>query len=246
MTFALHGIAEWASRGSLAAMMMTAEEFQKALRDVGAGRYHHKHPFHVRMNAGELSREEIQRWAKNRFYYQISIPLKDAAILSNCPEREVRRQWIHRIFDHDGDSERAGGIEAWLRLSEGCGLDRSEVASLEDVLPGVRFAVDAYVNFARREPWPVAIASSLTEWFAPDLMAERLTAFRTHYQWVPDWAFDYFSSRVGQARIDSTEGLELTLRWCDTPDLQQRALEALKFKCDVLWTMLDAIDGKQS
>jgi pyrroloquinoline-quinone synthase len=222
--------------------MMTAEEFQLALREIGLGRYHNLHPFHVRMNAGLLSKEEIQRWVKNRFYYQACIPLKDAAILSNCPDREVRRKWIHRISDHDGDWSRAGGIEAWLRLSEGCGLERDAVASLDDVLPGVRFAVDAYVNFARREPWPVAIASSLTEWFAPDLMAERLAAFRQHYQWVPDWAFEYFSSRVGQARIDSGEGLELTLRWCDTPDLQQRALTALKFKCDVLWSMLDTID----
>lgn len=221
---------------------MTSGAFQSALREVGVGRYHHRHPFHVRMNAGHLTREQIQCWVKNRFYYQACIPLKDAAILSNCPVREVRRMWIHRIADHDGDTTRAGGIEAWLRLAEGCGLDPADVATLDDILPGVRFAVDAYVTFARREPWPVAIASSLTEWFAPDLMAERLAAFKEYYDWVPEWAFEYFHSRVGQARIDSGEGLEITLKWCDTPDLQQRALAALKFKCDVLWTMLDAID----
>lgn len=222
---------------------MTENEFQAALREVGAGRYHHRHPFHIRMNAGELSREEIQRWVTSRYYYQFCIPLKDAAILSNCPIREVRRMWMHRILDHDGDEDRSGGIEAWLRLAEGCGVDRKSVESLKHVPPGVRFSVDAYVNFARREPWPIAIASSLTEWFAPDLMAERLAAFKKHYQWVPDWSFDYFNSRVGQAKVDSSEGLALTLKWCNTEDLQQRALDALKFKCDVLWTMLDAIDG---
>lgn len=222
--------------------MLSRDEFQAALRAVGEGRYHHSHPFHVRMNAGALSREEIQRWVINRYYYQCNIPLKDAAILSNCPVREVRRMWLHRVADHDGDADRAGGIEAWLRLAEGCGVDRADVESLEHVLPGVRFAVDAYVNFARREPWPVAVASSLTEWFAPDLMSERLAAFRTHYTWVPDWAFEYFKSRVTQARVDSHEGLELTLEWCDTEALQQAAISALQFKCDVLWSQLDAIE----
>jgi pyrroloquinoline-quinone synthase len=224
--------------------MMTSEEFVDALRAVGESRYHSLHPFHVRMNAGELSPEAIRVWVANRYYYQFSIPLKDAAILSNCPIRDVRRRWIHRLTDHDGSGENdPGGIEAWLRLAEGCGVERSNVEQLDHVLPGVRFAVDAYVNFARQSPWPVAIASSLTEWFAPDLMAERLKAFQTHYTWVPDWAFDYFRSRVGQARIDSGEGLELTLQWCRSEDLQRQAIAALKFKCDVLWSMLDSIDA---
>lgn len=221
---------------------MTPDEFLAALRTVGERSYHHLHPFHVRMNAGELSPEEIRRWVANRFYYQRSIPLKDAAILSNCPERDVRRRWLHRITDHDGREGPEGGIEAWLRLAEGCGLNRDAVLAGEGLLPGVRFAVDAYVHFARSQPWPVAIASSLTELFAPDLMATRLAAFRAHYQWVPDWAFDYFQSRVTQARVDSDEALALTQRWCDTPARQESAVEALRFKCDVLWSMLDAID----
>ncbi|MDD5198516.1 MAG: pyrroloquinoline-quinone synthase PqqC [Terrimicrobiaceae bacterium] len=223
---------------------MTSEEFPAALRAVGERGYHHLHPFHVRMNAGELSPGEIRTWVANRFYYQRSIPLKDAAILSNCSERDVRRVWLHRIVDHDGAEgveDRAGGIEAWLRLAEGCGLERGSVLAGEGLLPGVRFAVDAYVNFARTQPWQIAVASSLTELFAPDLMAERLAAFRCHYTWVPDWAFDYFQSRVTQARVDSEEALSLTLRWCDTPELRRRAVGALRFKCDVLWSLLDAI-----
>lgn len=224
---------------------MTRDEFLAALRAVGESGYHHLHPFHARMNAGQLSPEEIRVWAANRFYYQRNIPRKDAAILSNCPERDVRRAWLHRIVDHDGSGESRGGIEAWLRLAEGCGLERGRVLAGEGLRPGVRFAVDAYVNFARSQPWPAAVASSLTELFAPDLMAERLAAFRRHYTWVPDWAFDYFQSRVTQARVDSDEALALTLRWCDTPELQQGAVDALRFKCDVLWSMLDAIAANE-
>jgi pyrroloquinoline-quinone synthase len=222
---------------------MTPEEFEKALRAVGVNRYHHLHPFHVRMHAGQLSPEEIRTWVVNRFYYQRHIPIKDAAILSNCPERDVRRMWIHRITDHDGREGIEGGIEAWLRLAEGVGLEREKVIAGEGLLPGTRFAVDAYVNFCRTQPWPVAVSSSLTELFAPDIMATRLAAFREHYKWVPDWAFDYFNSRVTQARVDSNEGLALTMQWCNTPELQQRALDALKFKCDLLWSLLDAIDA---
>jgi pyrroloquinoline-quinone synthase len=139
----------------------TAEELAAELRAQGE-RYHHLHPFHRRMNAGELSREELQRWAANRFYYQLAIPLKDAAVLSNCPHQEVRRQWILRITDHDGTGDDPGGTEAWLRLAEAVGLEREEVVSLRRLLPGVRFAVDAYVNFCRQRPWIEAVASSLT------------------------------------------------------------------------------------
>jgi pyrroloquinoline-quinone synthase len=169
--------------------------------------------------------------------------MKDAAIISNCPIREVRRLWLHRILDHDGTREGGGGIEAWLRLAEASGLGRDEVLEEHQVLPGVRFAVDAYVNFARTKPWPVAIASSLTELFAPDLMANRLAAFEKHYRWVQPWGFDYFRSRVTQARVDSEEGLELTLTYCNTRALQEEAVRALSFKCDVLWAMLDAIEA---
>jgi pyrroloquinoline-quinone synthase len=222
---------------------MTPDDFLAALRAVGERGYHHLHPFHLRMHAGQLAPEQIRVWVANRFYYQRNIPIKDAAILSNCPERDVRRGWIHRIVDHDGREGTQGGIEAWLRLAEGCGLEPDRVLAGEGLLPGVRFAVDAYVNFARTQPWPVAVSSSLTELFAPDIMATRLAAFREFYKWVPDWAFDYFNSRVTQARVDSNEALDLTIRWCNTPELQQRAVDALRFKCDLLWAMLDAIDA---
>src|SRR5205085_10751986 len=158
-----------------------------------------------------LAPEAIRGWVANRFYYQRNIPIKDAAIISNCPLQEVRRLWLHRIIDHDGMREREGGIEAWLRLAEASGMSRDEILDERHVLAGVRFAVDAYVNFARTKPWPVAIASSLTELFAPDLMANRLAAFEQHYTWVQPWGFDYFRSRVTQARVDSEEGLHLTI-----------------------------------
>lgn len=223
--------------------MLDANEFTARLRAVGADRYHHLHPFHKQMNAGELAPPQIRAWVANRFYYQRSIPMKDAAIISNCPLPEVRRVWLHRLTDHDGARPGEGGIDAWLRLAEACGLARDEVLDLRHLLPGVRFAVDAYVNFARTQPWPVAIASSLTELFAPDLMAERLAAFEKHYTWVQPWGFDYFRARVTRARTDSEEGLALTIKFCNTPELQQAAIEALRFKCDVLWSMLDSIQG---
>jgi len=217
--------------------------FAERLRRVGTRRYHDKHPFHRLMNQGRLSREAIGGWVANRFYYQRNIPIKDAAIVSNCPIREVRRLWLHRITDHDGTRQGEGGIEAWLKLAEACGMSRPEVLDERHVLPGVRFAVDAYVNLARTKPWPVAVASSLTELFAPDLMANRLAAFEKHYTWVKPWGFDYFRRRLTQAKADSAEGLELTLTYCDSRALQEAAVRALSFKCDVLWAMLDAIQA---
>ena len=220
------------------------QTFVNRLRRVGANSYHSKHPFHVLMNAGKLNRAEIQTWVANRFYYQVNIPIKDAAIISNCPLREVRRVWLHRISDHDGAQGDEGGIEAWLRLGAGCGLARRDLIAQKHVLPGVRFAVDAYVHFAREEPWPIAVASSLTELFAPDLMAKRLAAFRRHYGWVDPRGLDYFSRRLTQAPRDSGEGLELTLQYCATREMQEAAVRALHFKCDLLWAMLDAIHAK--
>jgi len=246
------------------------ETFVENLRAIGARAYHDKHPFHAAMNEGRLSPEALRGWAANRFYYQRNIPLKDAAILSNCPMREVRRVWIHRILDHDGvlpkavesavlggktakenalrtahttapAPEHEGGIEAWLRLGEACGLPRTELLQDRHIEPGVRFAVDAYVNFARTQPWPIAIASSLTELFAPDLMAARLAAFEKFYQWIDPRGLDYFRRRTTQARRDSDEALAITLEYCNTPELQREAICALEFKCDVLWSMLDAI-----
>ena len=215
--------------------------FTARLRRVGAAAYHDKHPFHVRMNSGRLGREAIRAWAANRFYYQINIPIKDAAILSNCPLREVRRVWLHRIVDHDGTQGDEGGIGAWLRLGKACGLDRAEMLAGRHVIPGVRFAVDAYVNFARCQPWPIAVASSLTELFAPGLMAKRIAAFERFYPWIEPRGLDYFRRRLTQAPRDSGEALTLTLTHCATREMQEAAIGGLRFKCDLLWAMLDAI-----
>ena len=239
------------------------ETFVEKLRSIGVRSYHDKHPFHVAMNEGRVSPDALRGWVANRFYYQRNIPIKDAAILANCPVREVRRAWIHRILDHDGVALRRGGlqsaqpgeisaagkpplseeggIEAWLRFGEACGISRDELLDNRHLLPGVRFAVDGYVNFARNQPWPIAIASSLTELFAPDLMTARLAAFEKFYQWIDPRGLDYFRRRVTQARRDSDEALAITLEYCNTPELQREAVRALEFKCDVLWSMLDAI-----
>lgn len=217
--------------------------FTEKLRQVGTSVYHDKHPFHQRMNAGELGPAELRAWVANRFYYQLNIPIKDAAILSHCPLREVRRLWLHRITDHDGLQGDEGGIGAWLRLGQACGLRRRDMLSSREVLPGVRFAVDAYVNFARAQPWPIAVASSLTELFAPDLMAKRLEAFEKFYHWIEPGGLEYFRKRLTQARRDSGEALELTLNHCTGREAQESAVRALRFKCDLLWAMLDAIQA---
>ena len=183
----------------------------------------------------------IQGWVANRYYYQISIPRKDGAILANCPDREVRRLWIQRLLDHDGRGDDPGGIEAWLRLGEAVGLEREELESERRVLPGVRFAVDAYVNFARRATWQEAVSSSLTELFAPTIHQRRLDNWPTHYPWIRPEGYDYFRKRLGEARRDVEHGLQVTLDLFETRPQQQRALEILKFKLDVLWTMLDAM-----
>jgi len=196
------------------------------------------------MNSGKLTRQDIRIWVANRFYYQANIPVKDAAIISNCPIREVRRQWLHRICDHDGAEGDEGGIGAWLCLGEACGLSRKALLAHTQVVPGVRFAVDAYVNFARTQPWPRAVASSLTELFAPDLMAKRMEAFQRFYPWVKAYGLDYFARRLKQAPRDSGEALNLTLDFCTTFEMQQAAVNALRFKCELLWAMLDAIQNR--
>jgi pyrroloquinoline-quinone synthase len=196
------------------------------------------------MNSGELSAAQIRIWVANRFHYQRHLPIKDAAILANCPHPDVRRAWRQRLVDQDGAAEGQGGIEAWLRLAEATGLSREETLDSRHLLPGVGFAVESYVTLARTSPWPVAVASSLTELFAPDLMSERLAAFRRHYSWIPAHGLEYFETRIDQARRDSELGLDLTLKHCNTPELQQAALSALSQKCDILWAMLDALDMK--
>jgi pyrroloquinoline-quinone synthase len=216
--------------------------FEGRLRDQ-CQTYHDKHPFHLAMNQGGLTPAQIRGWVANRFHYQRNIPIKDAVILSNCPDHEVRRGWVRRILVHDGQRAGEGGIEAWLRLGEAVGLSREELLDERLVLPGVRSAVDDYVRLARDEPWPVAVASSLTELFAPDLMAERIRAFERYYTWVPAWGMEYFRARLTQARVDSDEALELTLSRCTTRGLQERAVAALGRKCRILWSLLDAIMG---
>ena len=222
------------------------ESFVAALR-AQSQRYHDLHPFSRKMNEGRLRPGQVQGWVANRFAYQAAIPRKDAAILANCPDREVRRRWIRRIHDHDGTADgeggiEAGGIEAWLRLGEAVGLTREEVEDERYVVPGVRFAVDAYVTFARTRPWVEAVASSLTELFAPDLMADRLAAFEHHYTWIDPPGLTYFRGRLTQAPRDSEHALQVVTEHCRTSDQQAAAVAALSFKCDVLWSMLDAID----
>ena len=216
------------------------EEFEARLQAQGSA-YHIHHPFNVMLNTGKAQPEQIRGWVANRFYYQISSPIKYAAILSNCPDRAVRRAWVQRILDHDGYGDDPGGIESWLRLAQAVGLSREHTESLQDVLPGVRFAVDAYVNFARRAPWQEAVCSSLTELFAPAIHRQRLANWPDHYPWIDCAGLHYFQSRVSIARRDVEFGLAFTLDHFRTREAQERALQILKFKLDVLWQMNDAM-----
>lgn len=216
-------------------------EFEAHLRAKGAA-YHRHHPFNVRMNRGDCSPEQLRGWVANRFYYQINIPLKDAAILANCPERDTRRRWVIRLLDHDGQEGDAGGIEAWVRLGEAVGLTRDQLWSLSRVVPGVRFAVDAYVNFARRAPWQEAVCACLTEMFAADIHRDRLANWPIHYPWIASDGLAYFRSRISLAERDVVHGLEVTLDYFTSRTQQHRALDILQFKLDILWSMLDSID----
>ncbi len=224
-------------------------EFEAQLREKGQS-YHIYHPFNVMLNTGKATPEQIRGWVANRFYYQIAIPVKDAAIMANCPDREVRRGWVQRILDHDGfvyglpggeQQEDAGGIEAWIRLGLAVGLSREEIVDLRHVLPSVRFAVDAYVNFARKAPWQEAVCSSLTELFAPTIHKQRLATWPEHYPWIESDGLQYFRNRTSQAPRDVLQGLALTLEHFKTRAQQERALDILKFKLDILWVMNDAM-----
>lgn len=219
---------------------LSHEEFEQALRAKG-DLYHTHHPYHIAMYEGHSTPEQIRGWVANRFYYQISIPVKDAAIMANCPDREVRRHWVQRVLDHDGYDGAEGGIEAWLRLGESVGLNREEILSCEHVLPAVRFSVDAYVNFARRATWQEAASSSLTELFAPTIHQNRLDTWPQHYPWIKEEGYQYFRNRLTEARRDVVHGLDITLDHYKTREQQDRMLEILQFKLDVLWSMLDAM-----
>jgi pyrroloquinoline-quinone synthase len=217
------------------------EEFEQRLREKGRA-YHIYHPFNVMLNSGRAAPDQIRGWVANRFYYQINIPIKDAAILANCTDRAVRRSWVQRILDHDGYGDDPGGIESWIKLAEATGLTREHVESLVDVTPGVRFAVDAYVNFARRSLWQESACASLTELFAPEIHKQRLANWPEHYPWIDSTGLRYFQSRVSLARRDVEFGLAVTLGYFSSSRAdQERALEILQFKLDVLWQMNDAM-----
>ncbi|MET8681040.1 pyrroloquinoline-quinone synthase PqqC [Streptomyces sp. NPDC004647] len=216
--------------------------FEDRLRAVAQERYHDRHPFNVRMHQGELTREELRRWIRNRFHYQRHIPVKDALITAKLHTSRLRRMWLRRIQDHDGQADGEGGIERWLRLGEAAGLAPSELLSGEAVLPGVRLAVDGYVNFCRLRGPLEAVAASLTELSAPDIMRTRIEAFERHYPWIDTGGLAYFRTRETQGRQDSGEALGLVLSWARSEEDQERAVAALVFKCDVLWSLLDAVD----
>ncbi|WP_055567582.1 pyrroloquinoline-quinone synthase PqqC [Streptomyces atriruber] len=220
----------------------TPEELTDRLRAVSAARYHDRHPFNVRMHEGDLTPGEVRRWIANLFHYQRHIPVKDALVLAKFDDPALRRGWLRRIRDHDGERDGEGGIESWLRLGEAAGLGREQLLDSSKVLPGVRLAVDGYVNFCRLGPALDAVAASLTELSAPDLMRTRIAAFEKHYPWIDTAGLDYFRTRVGQGGRDGREALGLVLTWARTREEQERAVAALAFKCDVLWSLLDAVD----
>lgn len=234
-------------RNRSAGAPLSRDEFLARLRTEGEARYHDRHPFHLKMHAGELSRAQIQGWTLNRYYYQTRIPIKDAVILSKSEDSAFRRQWIRRIHDHDGypargdDPGSEGGLALWLRLAAGVGLDVAEVKSCIRVLPAVRFACDGYVQLVKERSLVEAVASSLTEFFSPDIMTKRLAAWEKHYPWVDPGVQEYFRSRVPRARTDSGEALDFVIAHARTRELQERCLAAFVTKCDVLWCLLDAV-----
>ena len=219
---------------------LTPEALADALRAFSRS-YYANHPFHQLMHEGRLTPRQLQGWVANRLAYQRAVPRKDAAILSNCPDPAVRREWLQRIVDHDGTEPGTGGIEMWIRLGEAIGVPRTEMEDERHVLPGVRFASEAYVTFCRTKPWIDGVAASLTELFAPDLMRRRIAAFPQHYSWIRPEALEYFKSRLIQAPRDSQQGLQLVQAHCTTIETQQRAFDALAFKLEMLWVMIDTI-----
>ena len=227
----------------MTAQPLSDTEFLDRLRDEGARRYHDEHPFHRRMHDGTLSRAELQRWVANRYYYQTRIPIKDAVILAKSEDPAFRRMWIQRIHDHDGTEHDEGGLVRWQRLGDAVGLERDALIACRGVLPGVRFACDAYVHFVRDASLVEAVASSLTEFFAPDLMVKRIAAWETHYPWVERSGLDYFKSRVRQGRRDSEQAIAFVIAHARTAELQERCVAALVRKTEILWCLLDAVQA---
>lgn len=221
--------------------LASADDLEAALRQIGATRYHNLHPFHRLLHGGKLTKGQVQAWALNRYYYQSSIPIKDAVVLSRFRDRAIRLEWRHRIEDHDGDADAEGGIARWLKLTEGLGLDTAYVESAEGILPATRFAVDAYVHFVRDKTPLEAIASSLTELFAPSLHEERISGMLAHYDFIKPEIMTYFKRRLEQAPRDANFALDFVKRHAVTPEQREAVCNALIFKTNVLWVQLDAL-----
>ncbi len=220
---------------------LSPDELAHSLRGIGAERYHNLHPFHRLLHAGQLNRGQVQAWALNRYYYQASIPAKDATLLARLPSAELRREWRRRLVDHDGDAPGTGGVARWLKLAEGVGLDPAYVQAGAGILPATRFAVDAYVAFVRERSVLEAVASSLTEMFSPKIIAERVSGMLANYDWITADTLAYFTPRLTQAPQDSDFALAYVQQHARTVEQQQAVLDALRFKCDVLWAQLDAL-----
>lgn len=220
--------------------LLSVEQLRARLREVGEQLYHHRHPFHLLMHEGKLSRGQIQAWVLNRYYYQSRIPIKDAIILSRSDDPSFRRAWRKRVLDHDGENTPEGGIERWLRLAEAAGLSRERVMSCQEVLPGVRYAVDAYLDLVKNRSLLEAVASSLTELFSRDLISLRMDALRKHYPWLSG-GLDYFLARLDQAPADAQFAFQFVAEHAHTYAEQERAIGALRGKCEILWAQLDAI-----
>jgi pyrroloquinoline-quinone synthase len=220
---------------------MTPAQLEAAIRQVGAERYHNQHPFHRLLHGGKLTRGQVQAWALNRYCYQAAVPRKDAAVMSRALDRELRRQWVHRLLDHDGYGGEEGGIERWLVLTDALGLDREYVTSMRGALPATRFATEAYVRFVLQEPIVDAVASSLTELFAPQIHQERISGMLENYDFIGERAMQYFRRRLDQATRDADFALDYVKRHATTPAQQAACIAAVRFKCDVLWAQLDAL-----
>jgi len=221
--------------------ILTAEELEARLRDIGERRYHRLHPFHKLLHGGACTKGQVQAWALNRYYYQAMIPIKDASLIARCEDQATRREWRSRLVDHDGSREGEGGIARWLKLTDGLGLDRDYVTSLRGLLPATRFAVNAYVHFVREKTLLEAIASSLTELFSPVIIGERMEGMLKNYEFVTIETLAYFSQRPPQAERDSRFALDYVKQHARTAETQAKVLAALEFKCDALWAMLDAL-----
>jgi coenzyme PQQ biosynthesis protein C len=221
--------------------LLTQGELESRLREIGSRRYHILHPFHRLLHTGKCSKGQVQAWALNRYYYQAMIPLKDASLIGRCEDQLLRREWRKRLEDHDGDDDRPGGIERWLKLTDGLGLDRSDVVSTRLLLPATRFAVEAYVHYVRERSMLEAVASCLTEMFSPEIITERMSGMLANYNYVTPDILSYFDKRPPQAERDATFALDWVKQNARTPEQQQAVMDTLTFKCDVLWCMMDAL-----